>query len=104
MTLSSKAEMRRLYFVAGLSRMRIAKIFDCRVSEVNGAVREPEAKPLPPCEFADAAHRQLMRRSVELGAERKGKRRSVADAQNSAIGRRKRVVTLPQLSILEGAE
>jgi DNA-directed RNA polymerase specialized sigma24 family protein len=32
------AEMHRLYLKDGLSRMRIAKIFDCRLREVNEAL------------------------------------------------------------------
>lgn len=97
------AEICRLYHVRGLCRMRIAKIFDCRMREVNAALARYDGR-LPPGEFADAAFRQMTRRSSEIQEQRRGKSRPISHVQNAATGKRSAPVSLPRLTILEGSE
>lgn len=103
---STNAEMHRLYHVVGLSRMRIAKMFDCRVSEVNDALGLAtwQQKRLPPALFADEAHRNLIRKSAKLNEQRKGKPRPAGEVQRCVTGKHKAAVTLPRMSILETPE
>lgn len=103
-------EMHRLYHVVGVSRMRIAMIFDCRLREVNEVLeREPLPEPVPEPEpqaahRSDVIHFSIIRRAKKLNEQRRGKRRTISEVQNSAIGKRTKAVTLPRISILERAD
>jgi hypothetical protein len=92
------------YTERGLSLMRLAKLMDCRVTEIREALANAEARRgawVPPAQFAAKVLADTYRHSRDLGEQRRGKRRRVRDEQTRQIGQRKAAVSLPSLSFLE---
>lgn len=93
-------EIHDAYHVRGLSLLRLAKIMDCRVSEIREAIAAVEAQPrIPRKEYAEHAYANLLLKSRDLPDKRRGKRRRVAHVQRPHLARGK-AVSLPSLSFM----
>lgn len=85
----------------GMDTLEIANYLSRREPDVYNALG---GMRLPAGEYADVAHRNLIRRSAEIQEQRKGKRRPISHAQNAATGKHAAPVTLARISIVERSE
>ncbi len=86
----------------GLSMMRIAKIFDLRMSLVRAIVNSPRPPRIPKKDWGLFRDAQIAKQSAEANLKRKGKARPIAGVQATYAARYGAPVSLPKISFVEG--